>query len=273
MHTKGRRDGATSVGALLRRWRLSRGRSQLDLALEAGVSPRHLSCVETSKAQPSRDLLEALANVLGVPLRERNALYVAAGYAPPYRETDLSAPGLGSYRQAIGLILEHQSPYPAFVTNRYWDVLLTNRPLEALFAAIKAGAVIHPNILRQVFDPDDMRPLIANWDEVARDLLQHLHHEVAGSPSDTKLRGLLDEVMAYSDVPQHWRFRDLGAMPQPVMTTHFFGNGLNARFFSTLTSFGPSRDITLAEVRIECMFPADDETARLCAALARGMSA
>ncbi|MDB5457609.1 MAG: putative transcriptional regulator [Caulobacter sp.] len=261
---------APDIGDLLREWRAARRLSQLDLSLDTGVSTRHLSCIETGKARPSRQLIEQLADALDVPLRERNGLLLAAGFAPGFRETALSAPELSRMQQAIELILRHQDPFPAFVTNRYWDVLMTNAALDRLFGALRGDEAIQPNILRQVFDPRDMRPLIGNWEEVARDLIRHLHQEVAGAPSDGRLRALLDEVLAYPDVPHDWRRREVGAAPLPVMTTCFRKGDLRLRFFSTITTFAAAQDVTLDEVRIESMFPADDETARFCRDLAAG---
>ena len=252
------------VGTLLREWRTTRRLSQLELALEADVSSRHLSCVETGKAQPSRDMIARLAEALEMPLRERNALLVAAGFAPRYRETELSTPEMAPVRRAIEFILQHQEPYPAIVTNRHWDMLLTNDATVRIFNALLPGGTRHGNVLRQIFDPNDMRSVIRNWEECAIDIIRHLHNQVAVAPTDTKARALLDEVLAYPDVPERWRVREPGSAPQPLMNT-VFGNGeLELRFFSAITTFGTPHDVTLDELRIECMFPADDATAEFC---------
>jgi transcriptional regulator with XRE-family HTH domain len=258
---------AHPLGDLLREWRGARRMSQMDLALEAGVSTRHLSCVETGKARPSRELVALLAGALDMPMRDRNALLVVAGYAPGYRETALSAPEMSLVRRAIEFILAQQAPYPAFVVNRHWDVLMTNDGVTRVFGWLRGGAP-HGNIIRQVFDPADMRPFIENWDEVAGDLIRHLHHEVAANPSDKVSRALLAEALAYPDVPARWEHRQLGTTPMPLMTVVFRKGDQRLTFFSTLTTFGTSRDITLEEIRVECMFPADDATAAFCKALA-----
>ena len=258
---------AHPLGDLLREWRGARRMSQMDLALEAGVSTRHLSCVETGKARPSRELIALLAGALDMPMRDRNALLVVAGYAPGYRETALSAPEMSLVRRAIEFILAQQAPYPAFVVNRHWDVLMANDGVARVFAWLRGG-VPHGNIIRQVFDPADMRPFIENWDEVAGDLIRHLHHEVAANPSDKVCRALLAEALAYPDVPARWEHRQLGPAPMPLMTVVFRKGDRRLTFFSTLTTFGTSRDITLEEIRVECMFPADDATAAFCKALA-----
>lgn len=254
---------AAHVGSLLREWRAARRVSQLDLALEAGVSARHLSYVETGKAQPSREMIARLADTLDMPLRERNALLIAAGYAPRYAETDLNTPELTQVRRAIDLIVEHQEPYPAFVLNRRWDVLLANRA-AARVADFLIGGSAHANMLRQFFDPADMRSVVVNWEEVAGDLIRHLHDEIAAAPSDPKARALLDEILRYPGVPSRWVTRELDGAPPPVLTVVFQKDGRELRFFSAITTFGTPRDVTLDELRIECAFPADEATAELC---------
>ena len=268
MDTLANRATSGHAGTLLRDWRTARRLSQLDLALNVGVSARHLSYLETGKSQPSREMLTRLADALDLPLRERNAMFVVAGFAPLYRETALTTPEMAPVRQAIEHILKQQEPYPAIVMNRRWDILLVNDAANRVFGRIKPGGPKHANVMRQVFDPNDMRDVILNWEEVAGDMIRHLHNEVAAAPSDTKLRALLDEVLAYPGVPAKWRTRELGAAPLPLLTTMLQGNGLELRFFSTLTTFGTTRDVTIDELRIECMFPVDDATKRLCNGLA-----
>ena len=254
---------------MLREWRTARRLSQLDLALAAEVSTRHLSCVETGKAQPSRDMLARLADALDMPLRERNALLVAAGYAARYPETALTTPELERVRRAIDFILQQQEPYPAFVLNRRWDVLMANRAALRVNRFVMRGrASAHDNMIRQVFDPDDLRPAVANWEEVAGDLVRHLHDAVAAAPSDHAARALLDEALAYPGVPVRWRRREIDAAPLPLLTTVLRRDEHELRFFSTITTFATSRDVTLDELHIECCFPVDEATAMLCRALA-----
>lgn len=257
------------LGALLREWRAARRLSQMDLALDAGVSPRHLSCVETGKAQPSREMVARLADALDMPLRERNALLVAAGFAPRYPETALATPELSQVRRAIEFILAQQEPYPAFVLNRHWDVLMANDAALRVNAFVMNGrASAHTNMIRQIFDPADLRGAVDNWEEVAGDLIRHLHGEVAAAPSDTAARELLDEVLAYPGVPARWRLRDVESAPTPLLTTVLRRDEHRLRFFSTITTFGTPHDVTLEELRIECCFPVDDATAALCRQLA-----
>jgi transcriptional regulator with XRE-family HTH domain len=258
---------ATHLGDLIREWRGARRLSQLGLALEAGVSGRHLSYVETGKSRPSRDMVSRLADALGLALRDRNALLLAAGYAPEYPETSLDTPELAPVRRAIEYILRHQEPYPAFVLNRHWDILLANRAAARVAGFLRGGSA-HANMLRQFFDPADLRAFVVNWEEVAGDLIRHLHDVVAAAPRDARARALLDEVVRYPGVPARWRAREPGVPPPPLLTVAFRKAGRDLRFFSAITTFGTPRDVTIDELRIECTFPADDATAEFCRTLA-----
>lgn len=260
---------AAHVGMLLREWRATRRLSQLDLALAADVSARHLSCVETGKAQPSRDMVVRLADTLNMPLRERNALLVAAGYAPKYPETSLHTPALTQIRRAIELMLDQQEPYPAFVLNQHWDILMANRAAARVAGFVLRGASSpHSNMIRQIFDPKDLRSAIINWEDVAGDLIRHLHDAVAARPTDTVARALLNEVLAYPGVPMQWRLREPGVAPSPLLTTVFRVDDQQLSFFSTITTFGTPRDVTLEEMHIESCFPMDESTADFCRRLA-----
>lgn len=243
--------------------------SQLELALQAGMSTRHLSYVETGKAQASRETVARLADALGMPLRERNALLLAGGYAPQYAENPLATPALDRMRQAIKLIIAHQEPYPAFVLDRHWNVLMANPAAVRINRLLMNGRESpHANLLHQVFDPEDFRSVIVNWPDVAAKFIRHLHEQLAAVPSDQAAQKLLDEVLQYPDVPARWRFRDLKNEPAPVLTLVFRSSEGELRFFETITTFSMPRDVTLDELRIECAFPADDHTASVCARLA-----
>jgi transcriptional regulator with XRE-family HTH domain len=262
---------SSPIGKLLRQWRAARRMSQLDLALEAGMSARHLSCVETGKSRASRGTLSRMADALGMPLRERNTLMLAAGFAPQYSETPLLTPALERMRQAIELILKQQEPYPAFVINRHWDVLLANEAAVRMNGFLMNGRVLrHSNLLHQVFDPEDFRPVIVNWPDVAGRFIRQLHEEIAAVPSDPMPQRLLDEILAYPDVPARWRFRDIAGESSPILNLVFRSSVGELRFFETVTTFAGPRDITLDELRIECSFPADDKTADFCVRLRDG---
>lgn len=257
------------VGARLRAWRSARHLSQLALALAADTSARHLSCIENGRSQPGRELLARLADALEMPLRERNALLLDAGYAPLFAETALGAPVLARIDQAIDAILAQQSPYPAFLINRRWDVLRANAAAERVNRLMLGGRPsAHDNIMRQFFDPADLRQAIANWEEVAGELIRHLHEQVAAAPGDRVAAALLQDMLSYPGVPARWRLRDLSNPPSPLLTTVLRRDGIELRFFSTITTFAMPRDITLDELHIECCFPMDDATAAHCRALA-----
>lgn len=261
---------APAAGRLLREWRAARRLSQLDLSLEAGISTRHLSYVETGKSRPSRDIVLRLADALDMPLRERNALMLAAGYAPVHPERALATPDLAPMRRAIDLVLAQQEPYPAFVLDRHWNIVQANAAAARVNRwALGGRDPAHANMIRTVFDPDDLRPAFANWEEVAGDLVRHLHDAVATVPTDTAMRALLEEALAYPGVPARWRHRDVDVPPSPLLTTVLRAGDDRLRFFSTFTRFGTTRDVTLQELHIECCFPVDEDTAARCRLLAQ----
>jgi|RhiMethySRZTD1v2_1073278.scaffolds.fasta_scaffold06066_6 transcriptional regulator with XRE-family HTH domain len=259
-----RQDNA--FGHLLQHWRRTRGKSQLGLALDAQVSPRHVSFVETGRSSPSREMVLTLANALNVPLREQNALLLAAGYAPAYRETRLDAPELEPARRALELILGHQEPHPAVVMNRHWDIVSANRAAQRFFALLLADSDLaeneRGNVVRLMFDPRGLRPHVSNWESVAEGLIQRVHREAVGGLLDSASNQLIKEVLAYPDVPQRWRTPDLGVPLAPFIPVAFQKGELAMRYFSTVTTLGTPQDITLQELRVECFFPADAETER-----------
>ena len=257
------------LGGLLREWRATRRLSQLALALEVGVSARHLSFIECGRAQPSRDLVARLAEGLGMSLRDRNGLMLAAGYAPEHPETPLGTPVMAGVRRAIGLILDKQEPYPAFVLDRHWNILMANQAALRVNRHVMGGRESrHTNMLRQLFDPGDLRAACVNWDEIASGLLRHLHDKLATHPADRAGRDLLRELLAYPGVPPHWRHRAPGAGPSPLLATVLQQGDDTLSFFSTLTTFGTPGDVTVEEIHIESCFPADEATAALCRRLA-----
>ncbi len=255
-----------SFGELLRYWRTLRSFSQLSLGLAADVSSRHVSFLETGRARPSAEMVSRLAETLELPLRERNALYLAAGFAPHHEERPLVAAELSRTREAIEFILKQQEPYPAFVLSRHWDLLMRNRASERVFGWLLRERARDRNIMRQVFADDGLRPLIVNWDEVARDMIRHLHSQVLHTPSDAIATALLREILASPNAPS--RASDLAPTPTPLLTAIYARDGRELRFFSTLSTFGTPHDVTLEELRIECMFPADAATDQFCRDLA-----
>ena len=254
----------SAFGPLLRQWRARRRMSQLDLAAEAEISSRHLSFIETGRVGPSREMVGLLAQVLDVPLRDRNALLTAAGYAPIFRETRLEAPAMAQARRALDFILRQQEPYPALVLDRHWNVLDVNegsaRVQQAFLDSAAVAELGPPNAMRLMFHPRAFRPYIVNWEAIAASLIQWLHRDALSGFADSETRALLQELLSYPDVPRHWRTLDVEASTAPFLPIEFSKDELSLRYFTTLTSLGTPHDITLQELRIECFFPADEAT-------------
>jgi transcriptional regulator with XRE-family HTH domain len=250
-----------AFGDRLRAWRLRRRMSQLQLSNEAGVSARHLSFLETGRSRPSREIVLHLAEHLDVPLRERNTLLVAAGYAPTYRETALEEAPMAPVRDAIDDLLRGHEPYPAVLVNRHWDVVSANRAVQVLLAGI-APALLEPpiNVMRVSLHPDGLAPHVVNFDEYRAHLLTRLARQVHLT-GDDDLRALYDEVRGYSVDDAH----DLsGAEPiDVVLPMHLRTQFGELRMFSMVATFGTAVDITLDELAIESFFPADPATAAI----------
>ncbi|WP_038203124.1 helix-turn-helix domain-containing protein [Xenophilus azovorans] len=256
-------------GAHLRHWRQHRRMSQLDLAQEAEVSTRHLSCVETGRAAPSREMVLRLAERLQVPLRERNALLVAAGYAPMYRQRALDDPALAAARQAVELVLKGHEPYPALAVDRHWQLVAHNATVPMLLAGAAPHLLAPPvNVLRLSLHPEGVAPRIANLAQWREHLLMRLQQQVAAT-ADAALQALHDELAAYP-VAQPGREAALpGGEPGSVVVPLQLRTpaGLLS-FISTTTVFGTPVDVTLQELAVESFFPADAATAEALRALA-----
>ena len=247
-----------AFGLLLKEWRRVRRKSQLAVALEAEVSPRHLSFVESGRSVPSREMVQTLAEALGVPFRERNALLLAAGYAPIYPERALESSELTQVHRALTWLLDHQEPYPAVVLDRQWNVVRTNRAAPRLFAHfVDLATLPEPrNLLRTVFDPAGLRPWIANWEVVAQTLVQRVFREAVAGIPDRQVLALLEELRAYPGSPApHTSSGEL-----PFHPVQFRKDALTLSFFSLVTTVGAPLDITAQELRIEAFFPADNQT-------------
>ncbi|MFI5197686.1 MAG: transcriptional regulator [Thermoanaerobaculia bacterium] len=211
-----------------------------------------------------------LADALNIPLRERNALLVAGGYAPRYFETGLAAPEMAQVRNAVELILRHQEPYPAFVLDRHWEIRMSNQAAPRCTRFLLGADPTESNMLRLVLHPNGLRPVMPSWEETAGNLIGHLHDQIATSPSDERASALMAEVLAYPGVPARWRTREIGTPATPLLTTVFRKGDVELRFFSTLTTFGTPNVVALEELHIECNFPADDATANACRELFGG---
>lgn len=257
---------APGVGGLLREWRQRRKLSQLDLSLAAEVSARHLSFVETGRSKPSRELVVHLAEQLGVPLRDRNQLLLAAGYAPLYRERALEAEELAPVRGALDKIVHGHAPFPAIVVDRHWDIVSANHPALTLLTDGVAPELLDPpvNALRVSLHPDGVAPRIANLDEWAAHLLDRLDRQVAVSQA-ADLVALADELHSYATVDRYGHGSEVSDRLFVPLVLRWRDHEL--RLFSTVATFGTALDITVAELAIESFFPADRSTAAVLESL------
>jgi transcriptional regulator with XRE-family HTH domain len=259
---------ARNVGGLLRDWRHRRRMSQLDLSVEADVSARHLSFVETGRSQPSRELVLHLADHLDVPLRERNTLLLAAGYAPTYRQTSLDADEMAPVRGALDKILASHEPFPAVVVDRRWDLVAANRPAMTIITDGVAPQLLSPpvNAMRVSLHPAGLAPRIANLAEYSAHLLERVHRQAVAS-GDPDLFALHDELREYPGVVQGRADSDPASLLFVPLVLRVGDGKPELTFFSTLATFGTALDITVAELAIESFFPANAATAVAVSAL------
>ena len=251
----------TAVGPLLRSWREQRRMSQLALADQAAVSTRHLSCVETGRARPSRAFVLHVAEHLDVPLRGRNELLVAAGFAPEYGQTDLEAPEMAPVRDALDLVLRHAEPYPALVVDRHWDLVRANAGLALLLDGVDPALLVPPvNVLRVSLHPDGLAGRLEGVEAYAAHVLSVLRREAA-LLGDPVLTALHDEMAAHH--PAAGRGAAPVERPGPVLPLVLRTPAGRLSFLTTAARFGTASDVTLAELTIESFFPADAETVRL----------
>jgi transcriptional regulator with XRE-family HTH domain len=245
-------------GTLLSDWRRRRRLSQLDLALEAGVSTRHLSFVETGRARPSAEMVLHLAEELEVPLRERNRLLLAAGHAPVYEERALDEPEMQPVHEAVQLVLDGHDPYPALTIDRGWALVAHNRAAGLMMAGLPEELTAPPmNVLRASLHPDGLAPRIANLAQWKAHLLDRLGRQVTLT-GDPALRTLYEELAAYPAPPDD---PDGGTISDVAVPLRLRGPEGELRFISTVTTFGTPADITVEELSIESFFPADRRTA------------
>jgi len=262
---------AQDVGVLLRQWRKRRRLSQLDLASEAEISQRHLSFLESGRSSPSRDMLLHLAEHLAVPLRERNALLVAAGFAPVYGERALDDPALGATRAAVDVILAAQDPFPALAVDRHWTLLAANKAASRLMAGVDPKLSRPPvNVLRLSLHPDGLGPRIRNFRQWRAHVLARLMSQIENS-ADPVLMALLNELKAYP-IPagsNAWSAAGSHDLAGIVVPLELVTDSGVLSFFSTTTVFGTPLDISLSELAIESFFPADAGTAEAMRGLAQ----
>jgi transcriptional regulator with XRE-family HTH domain len=248
----------------LRWWRDRRGFSQLELAGRANTSQRHLSFLELGRAAPSREMVGQLAAALDLPLRQHNALLTAAGFAPVWRETDLSAPEVAQARSAIDYMLAQQEPFPAVAVDRRWNLIKANRGMtrlvEFLVGPLPPGAAV--NLADALVAPDVLRPHLLNWKEVVRHFIRSVEADALadGSPETARL---LERLLSYADVKAAMEEAPADAAGGPVLPMHFRKDGTALQLFTAIATLGTPQDITLQELRIECFFPLDEATAAI----------
>jgi transcriptional regulator with XRE-family HTH domain len=262
------RGAGSSFGETLREARGSRKLSQLELAVEAGISQRHVSFLESGRARPSRSMVLQLSECLGLPLRLRNRLLISAGFAPLYAQRALDNPDMGPVRAAVERLLAHHEPFPAFVVDRGWNLLLGNRAAERMVGLLGSPEQVWrrvcgdapPNPFKLTFHPDGLRPLIANIAALGPALLARARLEALEEPA---MAALLDVVLAYPGIPARWKLAEPATHPPPVMVVKMRLDGAVLNFFTMLSSFGTPQDLTTDTLRVEHIFPADAESEAL----------
>jgi transcriptional regulator with XRE-family HTH domain len=244
------------LGELLRYWRQERGKSQLDLSLDTGISQRHLSFVESGRSTPSRDFLSIVSDALNIPLRERNVLLLASGFAPQFSEQPIDAEQMAIVTRAIDRMLRQHEPHPALVLDRYWNVIRTNEAAPRFFGSfVDLEKRPKPrNLLDLMFDPTGMRPFVEEWEKVAGGLLQRVRREAVGQVLDAKLQELLKRLREYPGVAE---LKPSLAQLSPVLPMVFLRGNQRFSYFSLITTVGTPQCITAQELRVECMFPTD----------------
>lgn len=264
--------GAGGFPQLLRTWRQRRRLSQLDLSLSSGVSQRHVSFLESGRAQPSRSMILQLSEALAVPLRERNDWLTAAGFAPVFKARPLEDPQMSQVLGAIRMMLANHEPFPAIALDRAWNIRLANASFERLSAMLGAdlwGRIGAPqrNLMRLFFHPEGIRPFVTNWPAIAP-LLWHRARREAEALGGQEMVQLLAELAPHQDAHTLWAMEEAALLP--VLPVILEKEGLRVSLFTVIATFGTAQDVTADELRIESLFPADDATAALFRAAAEG---
>ena len=267
------RTDLSRFGSELRRWRQHRRFSQLELAGRANVSQRHLSFLETGRSRPSPEMVQHLSVVLDVPLRARNALLNAAGFADAYSEEPLDGPDLTPIREGLEALVEAHDPFPAYVVDRCWNLLLANRAaahLTELLLPADAALALGANVLHLLLHPDGARHQVVNWAEAAALLVERLAAERAANPTDDELAQLYDDVTAYPGVAELEPPLGRPTASRFLTDVHIRAGGLDLRLYTTISSLAAAADITLEELRLETLLPADRASAEALRTLGEG---
>lgn len=270
------RQNTPSFGGWLKHWRSQQGYSQLDLAVASSVSQRHISFLESGRSNPSREMVLQLAVVLDIPLRDQNLMLTTAGFASLYTESNLDAPEMAPVRQALDFMLQQQEPFPALAMDRYWNLRSQNRSAATVTSWFIDADTLESfqepegiNLMRLMFHPQGLRPYVVNWNAIASQLIQRVYREAVvvgkcaspyGPGFNHRTQQLLQDLLSQGDIPSKWTLPDWQAHPVPLLTLHLRKGKLDLQFFSTLATLGTAYDITLQELRIEYLFPADEAT-------------
>lgn len=258
-------DQISSFGALLRHWREARRYSQLDLALEANVSSKHVSFLETGRNQPSRQMIIRLSNAMDIPLRDRNLMLSAAGFANAYTETALGASEVRQVDDALDRILSKHEPYPVIVVDGNWTVVRQNRGGARLVGLFLGSEPIESrNAFDILFSENGLQPYVQNWESLSSVLLMRLFRETLSTGDNARKLELFRRIEAMPTTPGNWRELASRLPSGPTINLSLRKDDLEASFFTTITTFGTPQDVTLQELRIESYFPTDDSTRRLC---------
>ncbi|BDX05639.1 helix-turn-helix domain-containing protein [Planctobacterium marinum] len=254
----------SAFSGMLKRWRKFKKLSQLDLSLEAGISQRHISFLESGRSRPGMEVILQLASALDMTLRDSNQLLKSAGYAPAFTERELDDKAMVSINNALQMMLEHHQPFPALVVDRNWDLYMANQATNTLLKLIGLPdpSVFHEeklNIYRLTFSEKGFRPFISNWQEIANPLLLRLQREVNGDPDNRFLSTLFDEVQTLSGCSEY-SSTDIAATLAPVLSLQLQIGDIELKLFSMVSSFGTALDVTAAELKVETFFPGDEQT-------------
>lgn len=258
----------SDFSAALRYWRRKRGYSQLQLSSMGVVSQRHISFLESGRSQPSRELILKLGVLLEIPLRHRNIMLLAAGFAPAYQERRLSDPELGAVRKALELMLSQQTPYPALVVDRLWNLHMSNAPAASLIRWLLDLPAGHSmpgdgavNVIRLMLEPAGLRPYLVNWREVGADMLHWIQREAMSDGPASPATRLLAELLPLTRDDAAGEHAGAERHVLPFLPVSLSKNGVELRLFTTIATLGTPRDVTVHELRVESFFPADEATA------------
>lgn len=249
--------------ALLKYWRSRRGLSQLDLALTADVSARHISFLETGRSQPSEQMVLLLAATLDVPLRERNTMLREAGFATAFEEPAIDALD-ENIDHAIQVMLRQHEPFPMLIVNRCYDVLRMNKAATCMISMCVDQVPDRWNAFRAFFDEEWFRPFVLDWEATARVAIARLQREALQNPQDHRIQNLLEEILDEPSIPDSWRARDLSLGSEGALSLRFKVNDVILSFVTTVMSFQAPQNVTLEEIKIESYFPSDKETEEAC---------